>query len=51
MKQFMLCQGINLITLIRDSTHDPYIIKLSVRDTLWDQYAYQFAHEFCHVLC
>ncbi len=38
------------IALIRDSTHDPYTIKLSVRDRLWNQYAYQFAHEFCHVL-
>lgn len=42
--------GDNPIALIRDSAYDPYIIKLSVRDTLWDQYAYQFAHEFCHVL-
>ena len=38
------------ITLIRNSTSDPYTIELSVRDTLWDQYAYQFAHEFCHVI-
>jgi len=38
------------IALIRDSVRDPYIIKLSARDTKWNQYAYQFAHEFCHVL-
>ena len=36
--------------LDRDSPNDPYIIRLTARDTAWDQYAYQFAHEFCHVL-
>ena len=25
-------------------------IKLSARDTYWNKYAYQFAHEFCHVI-
>ena len=38
------------IALYRTSTDAPYIIKLSVKDRLWNQYAYQFAHEFCHVL-
>ena len=36
--------------LYRSSTKDPYIIWLSVRDDLWCKFAYQFAHEFCHVL-
>ena len=38
------------ICLYRSSAHDPYTIKLPVRDRLWNQYAYQFAHEFCHVI-
>lgn len=29
---------------------DAHIIKLSSRDRLWAQLAYQFTHEFCHVL-
>ena len=36
--------------LFRDSTDDPYIIRLNARDSRWDQQAFQFAHEFCHVL-
>ena len=36
--------------LYRSSTAEPYIIGLSVRDDLWCKFAYQFAHEFCHVL-
>ena len=36
--------------LYRSSTRKPYIIWLSVRDDLWCKFAYQFAHEFCHVL-
>ncbi len=28
----------------------PYKIYLSVHDTYWSQYVYQFAHELCHVL-
>ena len=38
------------ICLYRLPTETRYIIKLSVRDRLWNQYAYQFAHEFCHVI-
>ena len=38
------------ITLYRSSPREPYIIKLSTRGTKWNQYAYQFSHEFCHVL-
>lgn len=36
--------------LYRTSTEEPYIIWLSVRDDLWCKFAYQFSHEFCHVL-
>ena len=38
------------ITLYRSPTDTRYTIKLSARDDFWAQYAYQFAHEFCHVL-
>ena len=36
--------------LFRDSPNDPYIIQLTARNMEWAQYAYQFAHEYCHVL-
>ena len=36
--------------LYRASSDDPYVIWLSARDNLWCKFAYQFAHEFCHVL-
>ena len=36
--------------LYRESPEEPYIIWLSVKDHYWCQFAYQFAHEFCHVL-
>lgn len=26
-------------------------VLLNVRDTYWSQFAYQFGHEFCHILC
>ena len=42
--------GEDPICLHRSPTETRYTIKLSVRDTLWNQYAYQFAHEFCHVI-
>ena len=38
------------ITLYRPSLSGPYTVKLSVRGTYWDQFAYQFSHEYCHVL-
>lgn len=37
-------------TLIEESTLDSCAIQLAVQDRLWNQYAYQFAHEFCHVM-
>ena len=36
--------------LYRASSDDPHVIWLSARDNLWCKFAYQFAHEFCHVL-
>ena len=37
-------------TLCRFSRTDPIVIQLTCKDRRWNQYAYQFAHEFCHVL-
>lgn len=36
--------------LYRESPEDPYTIWISARDNYWCKFAYQFAHEFCHVL-
>ena len=36
--------------LYRESVADPYTIWISARDHSWCKSAYQFAHEFCHVL-
>ena len=36
--------------LYRASSDDPFVICLSARDRRWCQFAYQFSHEFCHVL-
>ena len=38
------------ITLYRHESDDPFPIKLSSRNRKWSQFAFQFAHEFCHVL-
>ena len=37
------------ITLYRYGSQGPFPIKLSARDRKWSQFAFQFAHEFCHV--
>ena len=37
-------------TLFRYSETGPIVIQLTSQDRRWAQYAYQFAHEFCHVL-
>ncbi len=34
----------------RRSAHGPISIQLAARDSKWNQFAYQFSHEFCHVL-
>ena len=38
------------LTAYRRSPEDPFCVYLSVRDCYWTQFAYQFSHEFCHVL-
>ena len=34
----------------RSSSQDPFVIQLSARDRRWSQFAFQFSHEFCHIL-
>ena len=38
------------ITLYRQSPSEPITIQLTAQDRKWSQFAYQFSHEFCHVL-
>jgi len=38
------------ITLYQRNDAREIVLKLDTSDTFWSQYAYQFAHEFCHVL-
>ena len=38
------------IVLNRKGPRGEYIVRLDVEGTYWCQFAYQFAHEFCHVL-
>lgn len=37
--------------LYRNSQEDDYVIWLTVRNRLWSKFAYQFAHELCHIAC
>ena len=37
-------------TRLRFTPHQPIVIQLTARDNSWAQFAYQFSHEFCHVL-
>lgn len=37
-------------THYRAGSQDPFIVQLSSRDRRWAQFAYQFSHEFCHIL-
>jgi len=39
------------ITLFKRAADGAIVIKLNTRDTYWAQYAFQFGHELCHVLC
>lgn len=39
------------ITLYRRGQGNEYIVKLDTSDRAWAQLAFQFAHEFCHVVC
>ena len=38
------------MTHCRLSPGDPFVVQLSARHRHWAKYAYQFAHELCHVL-
>jgi hypothetical protein len=38
------------ITLYERGPNNEYIVLLNSKDTYWSQYAYQFSHEFCHVI-
>ena len=44
------CEDLKPRTHYRPSLGDPFFIQLTARDRCWCKYAYQFAHEFCHVL-
>ena len=37
-------------TLIGESRPGSYVVQLATKDRSWSQYAFQFAHEFCHVV-
>lgn len=37
-------------TYFRKPGDDAYHVNLTVKNTKWNQFAYQFGHEFCHVL-
>ncbi|MBT4692000.1 MAG: hypothetical protein HOB73_01500 [Planctomycetaceae bacterium] len=39
------------ITLYRRGQGNEYIVKLDTSDRAWAQLAFQFAHEFCHIVC
>lgn len=39
------------ITLYKRNDKGEVIVKLDTQNTFWSQYAYQWAHELCHVLC
>ena len=38
------------MTRCRLSPDHPFVVQLTARDKHWAQYAYQFAHELCHIL-
>lgn len=37
-------------TLYQRGTNGEFIVLLTAKDRYWSQYAFQFSHEFCHVL-
>lgn len=39
------------IVLYRRDPQGAYRVKLNVKGLYWSQYAYQFSHELCHILC
>ena len=38
------------MTHYRLSPGDPFVVQLSARHKLWAKFAYQFAHELCHII-
>ena len=41
----------NPITLFQRNPQGEIVVKLNTGKTFWSQYAYQIAHEICHVHC
>ncbi len=39
------------IVLFKKGENGEHLIKLATEKLHWAQYAYQFSHEICHVLC
>jgi hypothetical protein len=39
------------IVIYQRGPHGEYLVRLGTGELLWAQHAYQFAHEFCHILC
>lgn len=39
------------ITLYERNLRREIVVRLDTHSTFWSQYAYQWAHEFCHILC
>ena len=39
------------IVLYRRGPNGEYLVRLSAQKTFWNQYAFQFAHEFGHIIC
>ena len=39
------------IVLFRRGNEGQYIVRLDTHKTFWSQYAFQFSHEFCHIMC
>ena len=38
------------MTYYRGTREGPFVVQLTARDRRWSQFAYQFSHEFCHIL-
>jgi hypothetical protein len=43
-------EGSQPMTLFAKNAAGEFVVRLNVRGNLWARLAYQFAHEFCHVL-
>ena len=44
------CDDFTPRTHYRPSPNDPFFIQLTARNRRWARFAYEFSHEFCHVL-